>query len=139
MHTPQQDSDNAAHRDDETVAGPRSQRTDKTATGLGGFWGTFALLTVIGVPLSWLGSFIFVMTSDGCLAHNTGWLCTAWGQQIAYALPWTGWVLAIVASLTGVGLRRRHEGAPWAGLLTGGALYILIIGVGFLAIKTALP
>jgi hypothetical protein len=102
-----------------------------------GFWVTFTLLTLAGIPVSLFASFVFVMGSDHCLANEAGWLCTVWGQHLVFAVPWVGWGAAILASLVGAGFRRRYDGAHWAGLALGGALYIAAVVGGFLAVAVA--
>ncbi|MBK1784541.1 hypothetical protein [Prauserella cavernicola] len=99
-----------------------------------GFWVSFSLLTLAGIGASFLFGLMFTLASDSCNRGATGWLCDAKGPQVAFAMPWIAWALAITASLIGFGLRRRRVGALRAGVITGACLYIVIVGITWAAV-----
>lgn len=130
--------DNPLSHDADLAAGDGAADSGQRE-GWHGFWIAFIPLTTIGFFVSWVASLGFAMSSDPCLAAGqVGWLCTGWGQQLAGMIPWIGWGLAVASSLVGAAFKRRAAGAPWVGLLIGGALFVIALVSGDFAVESGI-
>jgi hypothetical protein len=95
------------------------------------FWITLGILSVLGAFVSLFIGGVLVMGSDGCGSESTRFLCTGFGQQTVFLLPWAGWLAAIVLSLATAAAASRRQGSPWLGILIGGLVYVVSVAVAY--------
>ncbi|WP_199428833.1 hypothetical protein [Qaidamihabitans albus] len=96
-----------------------------------GFGVALAALTVLGLAVSFVAGFVFVMASDGCGADRSRYICTPGGQQTVFWLPWGGLLAGFVLSLVGAAVATRLRRTPWLGLAAGVPAYLLAFGVAY--------
>lgn len=78
---------------------------------------------VVAVVLAMAG----VMSSDPCRPGDTAFVCTSFGQSLAWWLPLAGWAVSILIGWLIVARLGRRSRPRWFGLAAGLVVYSAVL------------
>jgi uncharacterized membrane protein len=94
------------------------------------------LLVVISGAIAVFPSIAGPMSGDSCRPDDVTFRCSATGQNVAFRLPISAWILSIlVAWATTVQLNRKRHKSSWLGLAVGGCIFVMAIIVEWLVVS----
>jgi uncharacterized membrane protein len=111
---------------------PQPPRSSRQAMFVVACW----LLVVISGAIAVLLAIAGPMSSDSCRPDDVTFRCSVTGQNVAFWLPISAWILSIlVAWATTVHLNRKRQKSSWFGLAVGGCIFVVAMIVEWLVVS----